>query len=113
MKAAGATRLIRAFEKLDIPDRGIVSEDLSFCIRWNRCGGQVWAAIAYPISHVGMYDYSACYLQHITQQQAQMEAQAAMQEAMQKQIFQVATPFPPVQQIEAAPQQQPVTEAAE
>ena len=113
MKQAGATRLIRAFEKLDIPERGIVSEDLSFCIRWNRCGGQVWAAIAYPISHVGMHDYSACYLQHITQQQAQAEAQAAMQEAMQRQIFQVATPFPPVQQVEAQPQQQPQAEAAE
>ena len=113
MKQAGATRLIRAFEKLDIPERGIVSEDLSFCIRWNRCGGQVWAAIAYPISYVGMHDYSACYLQHITQQQQQAEAQAAMQEAMQRQIFQVATPFPPVQQVEAQPQQQPQAEAAE
>ena len=48
---------------MDIPDRGIVSEDLSFCIRWRtRCEGQVWASIGHRISHVGPYDYGARYL---------------------------------------------------
>lgn len=68
MKAAGAKRLIRCFEKLDLPERGIVSEDLSFCIRWNKCGGTVWAAIGHRISHVGPYDYAGRYLDQFEQQ---------------------------------------------
>jgi hypothetical protein len=63
MRQAGTTRMLRFFEKMDIPDRGIVSEDLSFCIRWRtRCEGQVWASIGHRISHVGPYDYGARYL---------------------------------------------------
>lgn len=83
MKSAGASRLIRAFEKLDIPDRGLVSEDLSFCIRWNQCGGQTWAAINYPISHVGMHDYNGCYLQHVNQQAAEAEQQTTIMRQIQ------------------------------
>jgi hypothetical protein len=84
--AAGTKRLIRAFDCIDIPDRGRVSEDLSFCIRWNQLGGEVWAAIGHRISHVGPYDYAARYLDTVEAQQradAQMEEQAmvaAMQE---------------------------------
>lgn len=77
LKQAGTSRLIRAFEKLDLPDRGIVSEDLSFCIRWNQCGGQVWAAVGYRISHVGPHDYNGRYLDMVEQaeQQAFMQQQ--------------------------------------
>jgi len=67
LRAAGATRLIRAFEKLDIPDRGIVSEDLSFCMRWGQCGGKVWASIGHRISHVGQHDFSGRYLDQFEQ----------------------------------------------
>lgn len=70
IKNAGSNRIIRAFEKLDIPERGVVSEDLSFCIRWNRLGGKVWAAIGYRISHVGPYDYAGRYLDVVEQQHA-------------------------------------------
>jgi hypothetical protein len=62
LRQTGTTRLLRLFEKMDIPDRGLVSEDLSFCIRWNDIGGQVWAAIGHRISHVGPHDYGARYL---------------------------------------------------
>jgi hypothetical protein len=62
IRNAGSSRIIRAFEKLDIPERGLVSEDLSFCIRWRQCGGKVWAGIGYRISHVGPFDYSGRYL---------------------------------------------------
>ena len=82
LQSAGATRLLRVFDKMVIPDRGCVSEDLSFCIRWRQCGGEVWAAVGYKISHVGPYDYGACYLEHVTQQ----EAIAAQQAAIAKQI---------------------------
>jgi len=70
MRNAGCKRMIRAFEKLDMPDRGVVSEDLSFCIRWNSMGGKVWAAIGYRISHVGPYDYNGCYLEWAAQKVA-------------------------------------------
>lgn len=69
MRSAGATRLIRAFEKLDIPDRGIVSEDLSFCIRAAHCGIPTWAAVGHKISHVGPYDYQGRYLDIVEQLQ--------------------------------------------
>jgi hypothetical protein len=66
LRSAGCNRLIRVFDKIDIPERGQVSEDLSFCLRWNKCGGTVWAAIHHRISHVGPYDYAGCYLESIS-----------------------------------------------
>lgn len=75
LQGAGCTRLLRFFEKLDIPERGVVSEDLSFCIRAAQCGFQTWAAIGYDIHHVGPYDYCGNYLKFIETAQAQMAAQ--------------------------------------
>jgi len=80
IKNAGANRLIRAFEKLDIPDRGIISEDLAFCVRWRQCGGQVWANINHRVSHVGPYDYGGRYLDQIEHQM--MTDLAAQQAAL-------------------------------
>ncbi len=62
LKEAGATRIIRAFEKVDIPEAGPLSEDLSFCWRWKQCGGRIWASIGHPITHVGQHEYTGCYL---------------------------------------------------
>lgn len=70
LRQAGANRLLRFFEKLDIADRGLVSEDLSFCIRWGQCGGKTWASIGHRMSHVGPYDYSGRYLDLVESQQA-------------------------------------------
>lgn len=78
LRSAGASRLIRAFEKLDIPDRGLISEDLAFCVRWRQCGGQVWANINHRISHVGPYDFGGRYLDAIEHQMA-VDLQAAQQ----------------------------------
>lgn len=69
LKQAGAHRLFRFFEKLDLPERGVVSEDLSFCLRWRECGGQVWASIGYRMSHVGPHDFGARYLDLIEKPQ--------------------------------------------
>jgi hypothetical protein len=79
---SGARRLIRAFEKIDIPGRGIVSEDLSFCMRWNQCGGSVWAAINHRISHVGQYDYNGRFLDDVERQAAMEAAKAAQEQAV-------------------------------
>jgi hypothetical protein len=77
LQKANCHRMIRAFEKLDLPERGVVSEDLSFCLRWNKMGGKVWAAIGYRISHVGPYDYAGCYLEWAEEQTKLREAAAA------------------------------------
>jgi hypothetical protein len=71
IRAAGTNRLLRFWEKLDIPDRGLVSEDLSFCIRARECGMNVWAAIGYRMSHVGPFDFAGRYLDIVEMQQAQ------------------------------------------
>jgi len=62
LRQTGTNRLLRFFEKMDLPERGLISEDLSFCLRWQQCGGKTWAAIGHKISHVGPYDYSGRYL---------------------------------------------------
>jgi len=81
MLQAGAKRMMRFFEKLDIPDRGLLSEDLSFCVRWNRArpGNKIWAAIGYRISHVGPNDFAGRYLDDI--EKAAMDSALAAQQA--------------------------------
>jgi hypothetical protein len=73
LRAAGTTRLLRLFEKMDIPERGLISEDLSFCIRAKQCGVQTWASIGHRMSHVGPYDYGARYLDVVEAAAAQQQ----------------------------------------
>lgn len=56
----GVTRLLRFFDKMVIEDETF-SEDLSFCHRWHQCGGDVWGNIGYPITHVGMHEFTGKY----------------------------------------------------
>lgn len=86
LRQTGTNRLLRFFEKMDIPERGIVSEDLSFCIRYRQAGGLVWAAIGHKISHVGPYDFAARYLDVIEQQAAQPAAMEAVTPMSDEQI---------------------------
>jgi hypothetical protein len=78
IEEGGAKRIIRAFDSIDIVDRGKLSEDLAFCIRWGRCGGQVWANIAHRVSHVGSYDYGKSYMEWMQEQAMQAQAQQQM-----------------------------------
>ena len=71
LRNAGTSRLLRFFDKIDIPERGQVSEDLSFCMRAAKCGITTWACINHRISHVGMYDYSGRYLDSVEAEYAQ------------------------------------------
>jgi hypothetical protein len=60
MQAAGATRTLSFFDKIQTP-QGKVSEDISFCRRYREAGGKVWASTAYVMDHVGPWLFSACF----------------------------------------------------
>jgi hypothetical protein len=71
LRNAGTNRLLR-----------LVSEDLSFCIRWNQCGGDVWANIGHRMSHVGPFDFAGRYLDVVeAQAREQMQALQPMDDA--------------------------------
>ena len=55
----GATRTFGFFDPIRLPN-GKVSEDISFCRRFRETGGKVWASIAYPLTHVGPWAFTAC-----------------------------------------------------
>lgn len=57
---APLTRLIRAFDCI-LKDNCRLSEDVSFCDRWRRCGGEIWANVNHKISHVGPFDFHMRY----------------------------------------------------
>lgn len=69
--SSGAKRVLRLFDCLDDPATGKVSEDLSFCRRWNACGGKVWASIGHNVCHMGLYPYTAKYLDLLNNPAAQ------------------------------------------
>lgn len=49
------------FDKV-IVDGHQLSEDYSFCHRWTEgCGGRIWGAPHYPISHTGRFIYEGTY----------------------------------------------------
>jgi hypothetical protein len=59
--AKNLDRLIRAFDPVTVKGARL-SEDYSFCHRWRvRCGGEIWANISHPITHVGLHRYSGRY----------------------------------------------------
>ena len=60
LEGQGVTRMIRAFDPIWINGEKF-SEDLSFCHRWQQCGGEVWANIVHQVSHVGLYEYTGAY----------------------------------------------------
>lgn len=53
----GAFRVIRAFEEIH-GETGKISEDYSFCRRYKDAGGECWASIDHPVTHVGPYGFT-------------------------------------------------------
>ncbi len=70
-------RLIRAFDPMRNAEGRRMSEDISFCYRWELCGGEVWGAGGYEIEHVGMHSYKACYAKWAEEKAQAKLAQAA------------------------------------
>ncbi len=52
----------QCFASLQLEDGNFLSEDISFCHRWNRCGGKIWACVDEDISHVGQKVYRSAYI---------------------------------------------------
>lgn len=70
-------RLIRAFDKYR-DSRGVkLSEDLAFCDRWMRCGGEVWANVNHLIGHIGPHNYAIRYADFLENKAAAAKAKAA------------------------------------
>jgi FkbM family methyltransferase len=82
MKNEGITRLIRAFNCIDDPIKGRVSEDISFGRRVRECGMKVWAATHHKMVHVGPHEYAQNYAEWAAAEKAKgMEAHSRAIEA--------------------------------
>jgi len=61
---AGEGRAVMMFEPTIEPETGeYLSEDYAFCRRWRDLGGEVWADIESPLTHVGHAAYSGALVQ--------------------------------------------------
>lgn len=63
--AGASKRLIRAFDPLFAENGQKLSEDLAFCERWKRCGGEVWANVNHLIGHIGPFNYAIRYADYL------------------------------------------------
>jgi hypothetical protein len=59
-------RVFQAFESLPDETGVHLSEDLSFCERWRRIGGEIWACVDETITHVGRMAFEGRYLDRLT-----------------------------------------------
>ena len=55
----------QCFASLQLEDGNFLSEDISFCYRWDRCGGKIWACVDEDISHVGQRVHRSAYIEHM------------------------------------------------
>lgn len=80
--AASLDRLIRAFEPLRV-NGALLSEDFSFCHRWNKCGGQVWVNTTHTVEHIGLHRFRGSYAD-VMPGAAAAPAQIRVQQAVAK-----------------------------
>jgi hypothetical protein len=59
MAGSGAAEAVMVFETMIEPETGqYLSEDYAFCRRWSDLGGEIWADVESPLTHVGHAAYS-------------------------------------------------------
>lgn len=64
--------LLRLFDKVRWATGGGLSEDFSFCHRWREmCGGEIWANVNYPVSHVGLFEYKIRYMDYLDKEKVE------------------------------------------
>jgi len=76
-REAGVKRFLRPFDCINDPDRGTVSEDISFGRRWRMCGGKVWGATHHKMVHVGPHEYADTYAEWAEKAKVQHAADLA------------------------------------
>lgn len=54
--------VLQCFTPFANDDGEMFSEDISFCERWRRAGGEIWVCVDEPITHVGGQNYTGRYL---------------------------------------------------
>lgn len=75
--AGASKRLVRAFDPF-FSDNGLkLSEDLAFCERWKKCGGEVWANVNHLIGHIGPFNYAIRYADYLENKAAEKAKAAA------------------------------------
>ena len=57
--------VFQAFESTRGPDGIFLSEDLSFCERWRRLGGEIWVCVDEVITHVGRKAFQGRYVDRL------------------------------------------------
>jgi hypothetical protein len=65
-KAAGVREhVFQAFESMADEDGIYLSEDMSFCERWRRIGGEIWVCVDEVITHVGRKAFQGRYVDRL------------------------------------------------
>lgn len=58
--------LFQCFAPFARPDGFYISEDAAFCHRWTEgCGGELWACVTEPVSHVGRTVFTGAFIDKI------------------------------------------------
>lgn len=78
---AGCDHIIRAFDRFHHEERGFLSEDYSFCERWVKCGGKVWANIGHEITHVGQQKFRGSFGHWLAEQAPKQVGEAVQLQA--------------------------------
>lgn len=76
IRAQKLNRLLRPFDSIVNMEIGRLSEDLSFCNRWHRCGGDIWVNISHNIGHIGDHEFVGCYQQFLEMKRKEKGASA-------------------------------------
>ena len=77
LQESQSKRLIRAFDPF-VDERGVkLSEDLAFCERWRKCGGEVWANVNHLIGHIGPFNYAIRYADFLENKAREAKQEAA------------------------------------
>jgi hypothetical protein len=55
------------FNRMHDDAGNLISEDFSFCLRWQQCGGEIFALLNEPIFHVGTHAFVGLFMDKITE----------------------------------------------
>jgi hypothetical protein len=59
------SRVSGFFDEIPMPDGSRLSEDFSFCQRWQDCGGEVWGDAEQLVSHIGDFSFGVPFIHRL------------------------------------------------